>query len=242
MATPTDVIGQLFGGVAGQGVNFVVWIIIICAMGGILLYSYWWRSRRPFKYPATIFEQVGDAFRVSSGKVLYKRFGEERGYYVAGYENKIHLNKKLAVVGSKGHTAFYLLKVGEDKFIPMQIDKLTKVLMDGETKKIEVKKFVAETKIDEYERALEESYKRDAQRYRWIDKYGQLLTFGGMMIMLLIAFFLTAWSTKGQGEITAELQELNAEHDKTMVEWQRTNDNFEALIQALGGTVVPPPG
>lgn len=242
MADPfTNVLSNL--GLSGT-LNMVISIgfgLIILLVVGVLLFWLTQRWKAPIRYDAEIFEKFGQGFRVRPGFVFFKRTVEDTGYYVD--KRKIELTVSQAFLSSKGKPKFYLLRL-EDRYVPLTLDEAMKIRLTkkGEKMTIKVAKFLAVSKLDEYEKALTESIKHDARKYRWIDKLAPLTMIILPMVALMVMFFLAAWVARSNAEITSEISGLENEFAAISTSFGRSATAWELIAERWGGSVVPPPG
>lgn len=219
-------------------IGITILIFLVIGFVFILLITKW---KRPIKYDATIFEKIGDSYRIRKAKIIYKRTVDTLGYYVE--KRKIALDIKDGYLKKNGKTIFFLLKV-EDRYVPINLlTKMEIIEIPGEKKKsMEIADFLAHSKFDEYEKAFTESIKHDARKYQWVDKLGPIVMIGLPIFALIIMFFIAAWVTKSNAEITTSLQKLEAPFNAINANWGKIAKSFEIIAEELGGPAVAPPG
>jgi len=217
----------------------IIGLILVGVLVIVLIMLNKWK--RPIKYKATIFEKIGNSYRISSGLVFFKRTVDELGYYVE--KRKIELDIKQGYLMKNGKTQFFLLKI-EDRYIPIILGDEMEVqtVKGGKAEKLEINDFLAFSKLDEYEKGLTESIKHDARKYKWIDKLGPLLMIGLPIFALIIMFFIAAWVTRSNTEVVSGLQKLEATQITIANNWASIAKSFDIIATELGGPALAPPG
>ena len=217
-ADPSSVFGTITGNLLPSGSVILSVLIVLFFMfcSGIFLWVMATKHRWPVKYKAIIFEKFGNFRRPLTNKlVIFKRKQGQEGYYID--KRKVALSIEDAELDQKNRPIFFLDKF-EDRYIPIRHSEVLLLLdkdADGKdiVKAIPASSFLAESRLSEYEEAIRQAAINDAKKYKWMDKLGPLVLVGVPMVILLISFFLTAWSVKGQQANLAELQQANAKQD-----------------------------
>ena len=252
---PSSVFGTISGNLLPSQSTTISVLIVIFFMfcAGIFLFVLATKHRWPIKYRAIIFEMVGDTHRPLLKKlVIFKRKPGQEGYYVD--KRKVALSISDAMLDDKNRPVFLLDKF-EDRYVPIEHSKIMPLFAkDAEGKAIidwvPASSFLAKVNLSEYEEAIGQAAINDAKKYKWIDKLGPLLIIGVPMVILLISFFLTAWSVKQQQANLQELQVSNAKYDAVIVKMgdlvTQMSESNELVAKYLGEVreTVPsaPPG
>jgi len=219
-------------------IGVIILILIVGFIAFLLLIT---KYKRPIKFKSTIFEKIGESYRIKHENIIFKRTVAELGYYVE--KRKIELDIKQGYLMKNGKTHFFLLKI-EDRYIPINLrSKMQIKKYEGaESESIDIAALLASSKFDEYEKALTESIKHDARKFKWVDKLGPILMIGLPIIALIIMFFIAAWITRSNAEIVTGLQKLEVPFNQINSNWARVAKSFEIIANELGGPALAPPG